>query len=374
MTIKVMKFGGSSFTDAGSYHIVARHILDRLAKDAEQVIVVVSAMQGHTEALKSLVLSVNETCSTDASHAVLTAGEMISVGLLEAALQRHSVPVASLFGYSVGIKTSLLFGRTLIDEVDDKPLLKALEVARVVIVAGAQGVDGDGRVSMLGRNSSDLTAVIAADIVGSGACEIYSDVCGIYSADPRMVREARLLPRVSYASASRIARCGAKVLHHGAIEYAAGRGIAISCKSLLPNETAGTLVTSAGGGTCVVINPSATRVAFHSAVEKDRAKGVFHRLGILWTELEQDGRNEGYLTHDADAALFALQQEDIDPLISAQRIVVLEVRERVRKVYELRDLDAAAYCARQVHAELVDGAEAPHSRQALIGDTPLCRR
>ncbi|WP_128929880.1 uridylate kinase [Bradyrhizobium guangxiense] len=361
MSIKVMKFGGSSFRDAEAYRAVSRHIVDRLANDARQVVVVVSAMHGQTDVLKSLALSVNEICSTVALDTVLTAGEMISAGLLEAALQRHSVPTSSLFGYSIGIKTSLVLGRTVIEEVDNKPLLKALDYGRVVILAGAQGLDEGGRVSMLGRNSSDLTAVIAADMVGSGVCEVYSDVCGIYSADPRIVRQARLLPTVSYANASRIARCGAKVLHHGAIDYAAGRRIAISCKSLLPNEMAGTLVTDAGGGVCVVINPSATRGAFQSVFEKRNAEDVLRRLGIMWIDLEQDESPEGYLTHDAEAALTALHREGIHPVRSAQKIVVLALTGSKPKTYELRDLEAASYCAQRVHAELrTSGVEAPH--------------
>ncbi|MGY3146505.1 aspartate kinase [Bradyrhizobium sp. USDA 3397] len=352
ISIKVMKFGGSSFRNAESYHAVSKHMLDRLANDAHQVVVVVSAMQGHTEALKSLALAVNETCKTAALHTVLTAGEMISVGLLEAALQRHSVSTSSLFGYSIGIKTSMVSGKTLIAEVDDKPLLRALDLGRVVILAGAQGEDEDGRVSMLGRNSSDLTAVVAADIVGSGVCEIYSDVCGIYTADPRILRQARLLPEVSYANASRMARCGTKVLHYGAIDYAASRGIVISCKSLLPSETTGTLVANEGGGACVVINPSAIRVTFQSDVDKRRAEDVFHRLGIMWIELKQHSEPEGYLTHDVEAALLALREEGICPLRSLQSIVIVEAGEREPKTYEFGDLDAASYCAQRVHAEL----------------------
>ncbi|WOH75681.1 uridylate kinase [Bradyrhizobium sp. NDS-1] len=351
MTVKVVKFGGSSFRRADCYRSVSTHIANRLATDADRVVVVVSAMYGVTESLKALAFSVNDLCNSRALDTVLTTGEIASVGLLEAALERHSIPASSLFGYSSGIQTSSDFNRAYIEDIDKAPLLSALQVSKVVIVAGAQGLDKSGRISMLGRNSSDLTAVLAADIVGSSSCEIYSDVCGIYTSDPHLVNEAKLVQDISYATVSRMGRCGAKVLHHGAVEYASTRGIVISCKSLVP-EIVGTQVGSVGEVATVVINRSAKRVTFGSSCEQQVALALLSALNITWITVDGDVGHSIYLSHDVEFAVTKFAQRGIKPLDISTRILVTEINTGKQKAREFQDLDAAVSYARRVHAAL----------------------
>ncbi|MET4754681.1 uridylate kinase [Bradyrhizobium sp. RT11b] len=362
MTVKIMKFGGSSFRDADCYRSVAAHIASRLANDSDQAVVIVSAMYGVTESLKRLALSVNEQCDGAASAAVLTTGEIVSVGLLETALERHSVPVSSLFGYSLGIQTSAGFNRACIENINKTPLLNALRVSRVVILAGAQGADKSGRMSMLGRNSSDLTAVVAADIVGSRTCEIYSDVCGVYTCDPHLVKGARLIREISYASVSRMARFGAKVLHHGAVEYASTRDIVISCKSLVPREIVGTVVSGVGDAAIVVINTSARKVKFAGSSEQQVALALLDELDITWVKVTQDEGFDVYLSHDADCAIKKFAIAGIKLLDVSQMVLVTQVDQGRQTVYELKDIESAVSCAQRLHAALYPQEELPAVR------------
>lgn len=352
MTVKIMKFGGSSFCRADCYRFVSDHIVHRLATDADQAVIVVSAMYGVTDSLKALAFSVNERCDGAALDTVLTTGEIVSVGLLEAALKRYSVPVSSLFGYTLGIETSSGFNRACIDNIDNASLGRALQTSRVVLVAGAQAVDKGGRISMLGRNSSDLTAVIVADMAGSSSCEIYSDVCGVYTADPRFVKQARLVPAISYASVSRIARRGARVLHYGAVEYASAHGIEISCKSLLPEETVGTVVGSVGEVATVVIDRSAARLKFRTFSELQGARALLKALDITWVDVNQDDGYDVYLSHDIDSALNKFSQNGIKPLDLSKTILVTEIDKDRETTFEFEDLDSAVCCAQTLHENL----------------------
>ncbi|UPJ47814.1 uridylate kinase [Bradyrhizobium sp. 200] len=357
MTVTIMKFGGSSFRRADCYRSVSAHIMDRLATDADQVVVVVSAMYGVTESLKALALAVNDRCDSAALDTVLTTGEMVSVGLLEAALERYSVPVSTLFGYSLGFRTSSGFNRACIENIDEVPLRKALQASRVVIVAGAQGADESGRITMLGRNSSDLTAVVVADVVGSSSCEIYSDVCGIYTSDPHLVKGARLVREISYASVSRMARCGARVLHYGAAEYASTCGIVISCKSLAPQENVGTLVGDLGNAATVVINPSAKRIKLSSSSEQQAVLALLDALDITWIDVDEDVGSEVYLSHDVDFALKAFAQKGIRPLDVSNRVLVTEINKDRQRSHEFLDLDSAVTYARRAHETIYPSEE-----------------
>ncbi|PVE20450.1 uridylate kinase [Microvirga sp. KLBC 81] len=362
MIVRILKFGGSSFRNGDDYNFIASHIVKRLSTDADRVVVIVSAMYGVTDSLRQLALSVSERCGRAALDAVLTSGEVVSVGLLEAALEQHSVAVSALFGYSLGVRVSSGFNRASIESINRSPLRDALETSQVVIIAGAQGVDRSGRISMLGRNSSDLTAVIAADIVGSGSCEIYSDVCGVYTADPQLVKGARLIPEISHTCVSRMARHGAKVLHYGALEYASSRGIVITCKSLRPQEVVGTHVAATGDVATVVVNPSATRLDFNDRFEWLAALRVLEELDITWVGSGQNVGGPIYLSHDANFALGILAERQIKLLHVSKRVLVSEITSDVTRINEFHDLSSAVSCAQKLHADLY-----PEERQLASG-------
>lgn len=174
-------------------------------------------------------------------------GEMLSACLLEAAISRLTDPVTSFNGYSLGIRTNSDFGRASVKSVDPKPMTAALQEHDVVIAAGAQAIDQYGRLTFLGKNSSDLTAVVIASMLGEPACEIYSDVPGVYTADPYLVPGAQLIPEIAYGTIAQMSRHGAKVLHHRAVEYAERHPVTVICKSLTSGgAVTGTIVTGHG--------------------------------------------------------------------------------------------------------------------------------
>ncbi|WP_287236605.1 hypothetical protein [Mesorhizobium sp.] len=181
MKANVLKFGGSSFLHPRDYGQIASHLAERLSVGAGKIVAVVSAMAGTTDNLKAMILEVNDRASPSNLDAALATGEMLSTRLLEAAVSRIGIRVTSLCGYTLGIHTNSEFGRASITDIDPEPLLAALQQHDVVIAAGAQAIDKSGRLTMLGRNSSDLTAVVIASMLGSEDCEIYSDVPGLYS-------------------------------------------------------------------------------------------------------------------------------------------------------------------------------------------------
>ncbi|WP_343074172.1 hypothetical protein [Microvirga zambiensis] len=204
--------------------------------------------------------------------------------------------------------------------------------------------------------------MIAADIVGCGSCEIYSDVCGIYTADPHLVKGARLVPEISHTCVSRMARHGAKVLHYGALEYASSRGIVIACKSLRPQEVVGTHVAATGDVATVIVDRSATRLDFNDRSEWLAALRVLEELDITWVDSGQGVGGPIYLSQDADVALGILAERQIKSLHISKCILVSEITSDVTRVNEFCDLSSAVSCAQKLHADLH-----PEERQLASG-------
>jgi len=288
----VLKFGGSMFLDLDGYRSIAGQLAARVAGGGRAV-VVVSAMSGTTGRLQETLLQVDPTPSPVASSMMLTTGDTVSVALLTAALNARGVAAEGLGGHCSGFIADGPADRARLCRVDPAPLVAALTRSRVVVLPGGQGVNADGRLVMLGRNSSDLSAVAAAVAVGAPACEIFSDVCGVYTADPHLVPDAHLLPRVDYDTMRVFAASGAKVVQGQAIEWAAAHGVRIVCRSLppVPGET--------------VVTATAPPVA---AV-------LLHRRGELWAFGDDEARA---------LAAARLRAEGLDalPLDGPQRLLV----------------------------------------------------
>jgi aspartate kinase len=285
--IRVLKFGGSSFRELLSYSSVADLLVSRLAHDAEKVVVVVSAMYGHTDQLLKAGLSISTKLSGEAADSLATTGEMISASLLRIALEGRHVPTTMLNGFQLGILSDSNFTRAKIKLVDPKPLQAALETNRAVVVTGAQAVDPSGRLTMLGRNSSDLTAIALAATLGLADCEILSDVPGVYSTDPNVFDDAQLLPLISHRQLIEMSRSGAKVIHYGAAEYAARHDVQIICRATDDAQEAGTTVRRDAPFTnVIVINEKSTLVQFASVPAARAAELELTSLGVevLWTE------------------------------------------------------------------------------------------
>jgi aspartate kinase len=238
MPIVVQKYGGSSVADVARMQKVADRVAAARAS-GKDVVVVVSAMGDTTDELLALAKRVSESPARRELDMLLTAGERISMALLSMALNARGVAAVSFTGSQSGIVTNDAHTNARIVEV--RPFRVQDELARgtVVIVAGYQGVSYKREVTTLGRGGSDTTAVALAAALDAEACEIYSDVDGVYTADPRVVPEARRLAEMSYEEMQELAEAGARVLNAQAVEFAKARGIAIYCRATAggPGET-----------------------------------------------------------------------------------------------------------------------------------------
>ncbi|MBM3957305.1 MAG: aspartate kinase, partial [Gemmatimonadetes bacterium] len=250
-TVVVQKYGGSSLADADRIRAVARRICERAQKGAA-VVVVVSAVGDTTDRLISLARSVvGADVSPDPREmdTLLSTGELVSATLMAMAVRALGHPVVSLSGQQAGIRTDAVHGAARIAAVDVTRLGRELDNGRIVVVAGFQGLADTEDVTTLGRGGSDTTAVALAAALGASVCEIYTDVEGIYTADPRLVRNARKLAEIGYEEMLELASLGAK-MNPRSIEIGAVYGVPILVASASGNA-AGTLI-HAGGATMEV--------------------------------------------------------------------------------------------------------------------------
>jgi aspartate kinase len=240
MALIVQKYGGTSVADAPRI----RHVADRVVANRQaghDVVVVVSAMGDSTDDLIGLARQVTTEPPPRELDMLLTAGERISMALLAMAIADRGVTAKSFTGSQAGIITDTLHGKARILDVRAGRISEALSQGHVVIVAGFQGVSTDHDVTTLGRGGSDTTAVALAAALGATTCEIYTDVDGVYTADPRLVPEARKLHVVSYEEMLELAACGARVLMLRCVEYARRYGIPLHVRSSF-TEAPGTWV------------------------------------------------------------------------------------------------------------------------------------
>jgi aspartate kinase len=238
----VQKYGGSSVADAERIKRVAERIVAtrRLGND---VVVVVSAMGDTTDELLDLAKRVTPLPSGRELDMLLTAGERISMALLAMAIETHGSEARSFTGSQAGVITDTVHGRARIIDVTPGRIRGALDTGAIAIVAGFQGVSQDTKdVTTLGRGGSDTTAVALAAALGADVCEIYTDVDGIYSADPRIVPRARRLDHITYEEMLEMAACGAKVLMLRCVEYARRYGMPVHVRSSFSNLD-GTMVS-----------------------------------------------------------------------------------------------------------------------------------
>ena len=235
MAIVVQKYGGSSVADVEKI----RQVADRVAAakaSGKEVVVVVSAMGHTTDELLALAKRVTDNPSRRELDMLLSAGERISMALLSMALNARGVPAVSFTGSQSGIVTNDSHTNARIVEVRPSRVQDELQRGKVVIVAGYQGVSYKREVTTLGRGGSDTTAVALAAALDAEACEIYSDVEGVYTADPRVVPAARRLAELSYEEMQELAESGARVLNAQAVEFAKERGIALYARATRGGE------------------------------------------------------------------------------------------------------------------------------------------
>jgi aspartate kinase len=230
VTLLVQKFGGTSVADAERIKAVADHIVAS-RNEGDAVVAVVSAMGHSTDDLERLAHDVSHAPAPREMDMLLTAGERISISLLCMALIDRGQRAVSFTGSQAGIVTDTSHGKAKIVEVKAERIRDAVATGDVAVVAGFQGVSTARDVTTLGRGGSDTTAVALAAVLGAEACEIYTDVAGVYTADPRIVPQARLLPRVSYEEMLDMAATGGKVLALRSVEFARNHGVPVHVRS-----------------------------------------------------------------------------------------------------------------------------------------------
>jgi len=241
MGIVVQKYGGSSLADASAIKRVARRIVEA-KKDDNEVVVAVSAMGDSTDELLELAEQVSPLPPARELDMLLTAGERISMALVAMAISDLGFTARSFTGSQAGVITDSVHGKAKIIDVTPGRISKALEDGHVVIVAGFQGVSQDTKeITTLGRGGTDTTAVALAAALGADVCEIYTDVDGVFTADPRIVPTAQKLDRVTYEEMLELAACGAKILHLRCVEYARRYDIPIHVRSSF-SQLNGTMV------------------------------------------------------------------------------------------------------------------------------------
>ncbi len=238
----VQKYGGTSVGDIERIQAVAKRV--KSAVDAgDQVAVVVSAMAGVTNELVDYAAAISPLCDSREYDVVVASGEQVTSGLLAMALQDLGIAARSWLGWQIPIMTDGAHGRARIDSIETTDLECRLARGEVVVVAGFQGMGPDNRVTTLGRGGSDTTAVALAAALKADRCDIYTDVDGVYTTDPRIVSKARKLDRITFEEMLEMASVGAKVLHTRAVELAMKHGVRMQVVSSF-DDVPGTLVVS----------------------------------------------------------------------------------------------------------------------------------
>ena len=230
MGLIVQKFGGSSVANAERINNVA-DIISTTYKEGNDVVVVVSAQGDTTDDLIAKANEINTNPSKREMDVLLSSGEQISMALLAMAIEKLGYPVTSLTGWQAGIKTTSNYSDARIRTVDTERLERELDMKRIVIVAGFQGINKYDDITTLGRGGSDTTAVALAAALHADKCEIYTDVDGVYTADPRIVPNAKKLADVSYDEMLELASLGANVLHNRSVELALKYNVKLEVKS-----------------------------------------------------------------------------------------------------------------------------------------------
>ena len=275
MALTVQKYGGSSVANADRIKNVARRIAE--AKDkGNQVVVVVSAMGKTTDELISLAHQVSERPDYRELDVLLSTGEIVSSTLLAMALKSLGYEAISLSGAQAGIWTDATYSRARILTVEAHRIVKELGEGKIVVVAGFQGITRNMDVTTLGRGGSDTTAVAMAASLGAEICEIYTDVEGVYTADPRLVPEARKLAEIGYEEMLELATYGAKVLHPRAVELGELFNIPILVASSFTHAS-GTMIH---GGIAMEVRNKVRAIAHDIDVAKITVLGVPDRPGI----------------------------------------------------------------------------------------------
>ncbi|MGD9602822.1 MAG: aspartate kinase [Gammaproteobacteria bacterium] len=269
MSLIVQKYGGTSVGSVERIQAVAERVA-RARAEGHALVVVVSAMSGETDRLLNLARQIANPPPARELDAVLSTGEQVTIGLLAMALEARGVPAVSFTGAQVPIITDSAHNKARILEIDGANMRAQLHAGKVVVVAGFQGVDGAGSITTLGRGGSDTTAVALAAALQADECQIYTDVDGVYTTDPRIVPEARRLDRITYEEMLEMASLGAKVLQIRSVEFASKYQVTLRVLSSFED----------GPGTLITTEENIMEAALISGVTLNRDEAKITILGV----------------------------------------------------------------------------------------------
>jgi aspartate kinase len=230
MGLIVQKYGGTSVGSVEKILNVAQRVKDEIDQ-GNQVVVVVSAMGKSTDQLVNLAKEISATPNKRDMDMLLSTGEQVTIALLSMALNQQNLPAVSYTGWQAGIVTEHIHGNARITNINTEAVKNQLADGKVVIVAGFQGITENGEITTLGRGGSDTTAVALAAALNADKCDIYTDVTGVFTTDPRYVKSARKLQSVSYDEMLELANLGAGVLHPRAVEFAKNYQVKLEVRS-----------------------------------------------------------------------------------------------------------------------------------------------
>ena len=322
MALVVQKYGGSSLAGAQRIRGVAQRIAARAAA-GDRVVATVSAMGDTTDALIALAGQLTVDPHPREMDVLLSTGETVSSTLLSIALHTIGYEAVSLSGAQAGIQTDGVYGRARIAGIDTARIERELAAGRIVIVAGFQGVSEDFDITTLGRGASDLTAVALAAALPADRCEIYTDVAGVFTADPRLCPQARPLRDIGYDEMLELATTGARVMQARAVEIGALYGVEILVASALDSDAPGTIIR--GEATMEQAN-KVRGIAHQERIAKVTVRGVPDRPGIaahLFEPLAEAGISVDTIVQNASVEQLTDMSftVDGDDLGSAMRVV-----------------------------------------------------
>jgi aspartate kinase len=270
MALIVQKYGGTSVGTPDRIRNVAKRV-ERFRDEGHDIVVVVSAMSGETNRLIALAHEVHDNPPPRELDVLVTTGEQVTIALLSMALQKDGYDAVSYTGSQVRILTDDSFGKARIQAIDAERIRGDLSKGRIVVVAGFQGVDENGNITTLGRGGSDTTGVALAAALKADECQIYTDVDGVYTTDPRVVPEARRLERITFEEMLEMASLGSKVLQIRSVEFAGKYNVPLRVLSSF-GEGAGTLITVEEGNN--MEQPIISGIAFNRDEAKLTLRGV----------------------------------------------------------------------------------------------------
>lgn len=279
MALIVQKYGGTSVGSAERIKNVAKRVAKARA-EGHDLVVVVSAMSGETNRLVALAHEMQDIPDPRELDVVLSTGEQVTIGLLAMALKNIGVPAKSYTGWQVAVKTDNAHTKARIEEIDDAAMRADLKEGKVVIVAGFQGINEKGDISTLGRGGSDTSAVALAAALKADECQIYTDVDGVYTTDPRVVPEARRLETVTFEEMLELASLGSKVLQIRSVEFAGKYKVRLRVLSSLQEGGDGTLITFEEDNN--MERAAVSGIAFDKNQARINVRGVPDKPGIAY--------------------------------------------------------------------------------------------